>query len=108
MKNYWRAMALSFEYKLLKWGYTDKNGPCAWDQWYPVSKKGKRQSPIDIKTEVAHNDPELPPVKPKYEQATELNLENTGVSWQLHFHDPEISSLTGGPLDQEYKVYFKV
>ena len=97
-------MALSFEYKLLKWGYSDKNGPKSWDEWYPVSKNGKRQSPIDIKTATAENDSQLQPVRPNYEAATELKLENTGVSWQLHFHDPEISSLTGGPLEGEYKV----
>ena len=94
----------SFEYKLLKWGYSENNGPKSWDKWYPVSKNGKRQSPIDIKTIDAQKDPQLASVKPKYEPATELNIENTGMSWQLHFHDPKISSLTGGPLGQEYKV----
>ena len=51
-----------------------------------------------------HKDLNLPALQPKYEEATELHLENTGASWQLHFHDPHISSLTGGPLDYEYKV----
>ena len=97
-------MALSFEFKLLKWGYTENNGPRSWDEWYPVARNGKRQSPIDIKKDETHPDPDLPPIKPRYLEATELKLENTGVSWQLHFHDPNISSLTGGPLDQEYKV----
>ena len=99
-------MALSFEYKLLKWGYSERNGPKAWCEWYPISNQGKRQSPIDIKPHEAEEDPGLKvtPLKASYDVASDLLLENTGVSWQLHFHDQEISSLTGGPLDSQYKV----
>ena len=99
-------MALSFEYKLLKWGYEEKNGPLAWNEWYPVAKNGKRQSPIDLASSAVKEDPSLTPIKPTFRPCTELNLENTGKSWQLHFHDPDVSSLTGGPLHGEYKAIF--
>ena len=99
-------MALSFEYKLLKWGYGENNGPQAWTEWYPVAKNGKRQSPIDLTSSVVKEDPSLPPISPTFKPCTELNLENTGKSWQLHFHDPDKSSLTGGPLQGEYKVRY--
>ena len=49
-------------------------------------------------------DPCLGPLLPVYSGATNCKLENTGKSFQVHFHDPDISSLTGGPLAGEYKV----
>ena len=97
-------MALSFEYKLLKWGYGDNNGPKAWPEWYPVAKNGKRQSPIDLSSSRVKDDPTLPPLLASYQPCTQLTLENTGKSWQLHFHKPDVSSSTGGPLHGEYKV----
>jgi len=97
-------MALSFEYKLLKWGYDKNNGPASWEEWYPVAKNGKRQSPIDLASSIVKEDPNLPPIRPSFQPCNQLNLENTGKSWQLHFHDPDMSSLTGGPLHGEYKV----
>ena len=44
-------MALSFAFKLIKWGYEENNGPQSWAQWFPVAEEGSRQSPIDIKTD---------------------------------------------------------
>lgn len=97
-------MALSFEFKFLKWGYTEHNGPDVWGQQYPVAVQGKRQSPINVVMEKVQKDPNLTPVKAVYEECDELDLENTGKSWQLHFHDEDVSSLTGGPLHGEYKI----
>ena len=97
-------MALSLTFKLLKWGYEDNNGPLRWGQWYPLAQEGVRQSPIDIKTEEIESDPHLGPLVAKYSPAALTNLENTSKSFQVHFHNPNISSLTGGPLTEEYKV----
>lgn len=97
-------MALSFEYKFLKWGYSSTNGPATWPSQYPHAKEGKRQSPIDISVGETDHDPQLPAIRAEYRPCPLLNLENTGVSWQLHFYDPDISSLTGGPLGNEYKI----
>lgn len=97
-------MALSFEYKFLKWGYSSTNGPDTWSSVYPVAREGTRQSPIDIRQGEAHPDPQLGAISAEYRACPLLTLENTGVSWQLHFYDPNMSSLTGGPLGGEYKI----
>ena len=97
-------MALAFEYKLLKWGYGDNNGPKTWSEWYPVAKNGKRQSPIDLSSSIVKEDLSLPPIRATFQPCSQLRFENTGNSWQLHFHNPDVSSLTGGPLHGEYKV----
>lgn len=97
-------MALSFEYKFLKWGYGTNNGPQVWGDMFPVADGGRRQSPIDIVRSSVEEDPSVPPIKAQYLPTPLLLLENTGVSWQLHFHDPDISSLTGGLLQGEYKI----
>lgn len=95
-------MALSFEYKYLKWGYGPHNGPSTWPDQYPAAKS--QQSPVDIKTESTVAAPQIAPIRAQYRPCQLLNLENTGVSWQLHFHDPTIASLTGGALQAEYQI----
>ena len=99
-------MALSFAFKLIKWGYEENNGPANWGQWYPVAEEGVRQSPVDIKTGEAQEDVAVQTLVATYTKASLTNLENTGKSFQVHFHDPQVSSLTGGPLEGEYKVRF--
>ena len=111
-------MSLSFCEKLLKWGYSEGNGPSTWSKWFTIAEEGRRQSPIDIDTTssqvsfyfpiknwfVPQVDPCLGPLLAVYSGASKCKLENTGKSFQVHFHDPDISSLTGGPLTGEYKV----
>ena len=47
------------------------------------------------------------PILPVYREASGLRLENNAHSFEVHFPDPEISLLTGGPLGGEYKVSTK-
>ena len=47
------------------------------------------------------------PILPVYKEASGLRLENNAHSFEVHFPDPEISLLTGGPLGGEYKVSTK-
>ena len=94
--------SLSFEYQVLKWGYGKNNGPEKWAVSYPAAIAGKRQSPVDISSGEAEE--EVGEVSLRSIPCPLLNLENTGVSWQLHFHDPTVSTLSGGALDNVYQV----
>ena len=94
--------SLSFEYQVLKWGYSKNNGPEKWAVSYPAAIAGKRQSPVDISTGEAEE--EVGEVSLRTIPCSLLNLENTGVSWQLHFHDPTVATLSGGALDNVYQV----
>ena len=94
--------SLSFEYQVLKWGYNKNNGPSKWSDIYPAAREGKRQSPVDILS--VEVEEEVGEVEVRTVPCPLLNLENTGVSWQLHFHDPTVATLTGGALDNVYQV----
>ena len=45
-----QTMSLSFCEKLLKWGYSEGNGPSSWSKWFAIAENGRRQSPINIDT----------------------------------------------------------
>ena len=94
--------SLSFEYQVLKWGYNKNNGPEKWAVSYPAAIEGKRQSPVDISSVDVEEG--VGAVCVKTIPCPLLNLENTGVSWQLHFHDPTVATLSGGALDNVYQV----
>lgn len=85
------------------WGYAEHNGPCHWHKWFPIATTGQRQSPIDILTSDCKNNEKNKEVVAKYSPMAGLRLENTGASWMLKM-EQMTSSLTGGPLDCEYKV----
>ena len=94
--------SLSFEYQVLKWGYNKNNGPEKWAVSYPAAIEGKRQSPVDISSVDVEEGVDAVCVRTI--PCPLLNLENTGVSWQLHFHDPTVATLSGGALDNVYQV----
>jgi len=94
--------SLSFEYQVLKWGYNKNNGPEKWAVSYPAAIEGKRQSPVDISSVDVEEG--VGAVCVRTIPCPLLNLENTGVSWQLHFHDPTVATLSGGALDNVYQV----
>lgn len=85
------------------WGYGKDNGPDTWGKWYPVCDEGKRQSPIDLVPETCSEDPTLPALVAKFSRLPQLSLENTGMTWKVNYV-PDESSLTGGPLGNEYKL----
>ncbi len=60
-------------------------GPDAWHIDFPVAKKGHRQSPIDIQTDVEETDEGLKenPLTWKYCPEKVLHIENTGFSWTV-------------------------
>ena len=95
-------MALSFEFAFLKWGYGPMNGPNKWTEMYPAAR-GKRQSPIDVVTREAAPG-QVEEVRVETRPCSLLHLENTGVSWQLHFHDSLTSVISGGALPGHFKV----
>lgn len=88
-----------------RWGYGPTNGPDAWHIDFPVAKKGHRQSPIDIQTDVEETDEGLKenPLTWKYCPEKVLHIENTGFSWTVSVSGAE-SCLTGGPLKDEYEL----
>lgn len=88
---------------MASWGYKDENGPKSWGKWFPVADQGVRQSPIDICVGDCEDDCESSGLIPKFEVIQDVAIENTGASWKLNCV-PEKSSLTGGPLNGEYKL----
>merc|ERR1711973_765436 len=88
------------------WGYEEHNGPEKWHIEFPVAKEGKRQSPIDLSTELAQTDSTLgkAPITCKYVDKNILNIENTGASWKVNV-DGAGSSLKGGALQGEYQLW---
>jgi len=85
------------------WGYGEHNGPDHWHKWFPLASSGTRQSPIDIITSTCKKKENLTEVSTSYTPVSGLRLENTGASWMLKMEQME-STLTGGPLQGEYKV----
>lgn len=86
----------------VQWGYKDDNGPAKWHNWFPIAT-GSRQSPVDIVTGNCTTVTGLEELSATYSSAEGNTLVNTGASWKLNL-EPEGSSLTGGPLQDEYKV----
>lgn len=86
-----------------EWGYKEHNGPSQWHKWYPVAEAGTRQSPVAIKTDNVTEAPDMPELKYKYDPNNCLSVTNTGASWRLDVNE-EGSSLSGGPLGDEYKL----
>ena len=72
-------MALSFEYRLLKWGYGPANGPACWAEWYPVAVQGRRQSPVALQSSRAVVETGLGELSTEYPPVPRPRLENTGV-----------------------------
>lgn len=54
-------------------------GPSNWPKFYPIAK-GKRQSPIDIRTDKVKYDAALKPVTVSYPAFHKASLSNTGQS----------------------------
>jgi len=78
------------------------NGPNKWTEMYPAAR-GKRQSPIDVVTREAAPG-QVEEVRVETRPCSLLHLENTGVSWQLHFHDSLTSVISGGALPGHFKI----
>merc|ERR1711970_48218 len=87
---------------MASWGYKTDNGPAQWHIGYPVAKTGTRQSPVDIVSASAVRDDLIKELKYEY-SPTMIKMINTGSSWKMDF-SPEGSSLSGGPLGNEYKI----
>jgi carbonic anhydrase len=95
---------------MTEWGYCENNGPQVWPEKFPIASIGKRQSPIDINTTncLMRNDSgDGNPLKISYPQTfSGLTIQNTGHGWKVDIPDQlaEKSSLTGGPLQHNYRL----
>ncbi|WP_409304949.1 carbonic anhydrase [Peribacillus sp. SCS-155] len=72
-----------------KWSYSGTTGPLYWgtlDPSYEACKKGKAQSPINIKTAVVEKSSEYPLVNIHYATAS-FNISNTGYTIQAVPHN---------------------
>ena len=78
------------------------SGPAHWHNWFPVAT-GRRQSPVDITLEKCTNENNLQKLRWNYRPVEGSTLVNTGTSWKLNL-ESEGSSLSSGPLEDEYKV----
>jgi len=85
------------------WGYKKENGPSIWNTWFPVANSGTRQSPVDIVTNSCVPDSSMKELKYEYDP-DKIKLINTGSSWRMDFAPSLPSNLSGGPLDDDYKV----
>jgi len=88
---------------LTLWGYKDHNGPAKWNDWFPISSQGTRQSPIDIQESSCIKDISLSPLLYSYQCDLCQTIENDGNSWKVKANSNR-SSLSGGPLDSEYRL----
>ena len=60
-------------------------GPDKWHKDFPVAKEGKRQSPIDLKTDVdVEENFNTIPLAYNYIPANNVDIENTGASWKVN------------------------
>ena len=96
-------LAFKAAHSLTMWGYKDHNGPTKWDEWFPISSNGTRQSPIDIKESECIHELKLCPLQFDYKSNTSQTIENDGNTWKVT-DNSNLSSLTGGPLDSEYRL----
>lgn len=86
------------------WGYEAHNGPATWAKSYPIAN-GQRQSPIDLRYDLTTYDRKLTDTKMSWKYVAEDSLyaENNGVQLVVKV-EADRSSLTGGPLETEYKI----
>jgi len=87
---------------MASWGYKEHDGPSHWCNHFPVAKTGIRQSPVDIVPTCCSPDDALCDLKYQYTPA-KIKMINTGATWRMDF-SPDGSNLSGGPLDDDYKV----
>eukprot|EP00092_Neocalanus_flemingeri_P001980 GFUD01002113.1.p1 GENE.GFUD01002113.1~~GFUD01002113.1.p1 ORF type:complete len:839 (-),score=120.69 GFUD01002113.1:119-2635(-) len=85
------------------WGYKDNNGPAKWDEWFPISSSGTRQSPIDIIENSCVQESGLTPLHFNYKTEICQTIENDGNTWKVT-EDSNLSSVCGGPLECEYRL----
>ncbi|WP_163835911.1 carbonic anhydrase [Spartinivicinus ruber] len=118
-----QLFSYSYAAEDVHWGYTGKSGPANWgdlaDQ-YAMCKKGKNQSPIDIKASL---DTDLTPIKFNYiKQASTIknnghtvqvdypagnSISLNGTQYELkqfHFHSPSENTIDGQhyPLEAHF------
>lgn len=86
------------------WGYEAHNGPATWAQSFPAAR-GQNQSPIDLRFDSTIYDGELTETSMSWQYVSEDSkyAENNGLQLVIKV-DADRSSLTGGPLQSEYKI----
>ncbi|RZF35046.1 hypothetical protein LSTR_LSTR009638 [Laodelphax striatellus] len=93
--------------KSCEWGYTEQNGPSTWPSKFPQAA-GSRQSPVDVKTEIATSDETLKmkPLTWRYKPTICKQIVNPGYGWRVDVQgdDQTASELAGGPLGNKYRL----
>jgi len=89
---------------MTKWSYEGSTGPAHWGDYFEPAK-GNLQSPINIKQAEAEFSSDLSkkPLTFSYDNACFKYIENTGSSFQVTGTPEAASSVTGGPVEHEYK-----
>ncbi|XP_069585077.1 carbonic anhydrase 13-like [Ranitomeya imitator] len=88
----------------MNWGYANHNGPEVWHELFPIAN-GDRQSPIDIITDAATYDPNLPPFNVDYDPSSAKVIVNSGHTFSVEFDDDQDKSvIRGGPLHTSYRL----
>ncbi|XP_048210942.1 carbonic anhydrase 5A, mitochondrial [Perognathus longimembris pacificus] len=78
--------------------------------WHPFwtgpapAPGGTRQSPIDIPSGDSVYDPQLQPLSVSYHPASCRYVWNTGYFFQVEYDDAERSGISGGPLENHYRL----
>ncbi|KAM8775498.1 carbonic anhydrase 5A, mitochondrial isoform 1-T1 [Rhynchonycteris naso] len=69
------------------------------------TRRGSRQSPINIRWRDSVYDPGLQPLHVSYDAAACRYIKNTGYLFQVEFDDTtERSGISGGPLENHYRL----
>jgi len=87
-----------------QWGYCTNNGPIHWFKYYPQAC-GRKQSPIDIKTDWSIRIKEHSPLNLKYSPINKMSLSNSGHGWRVDIHDVDCSVSGGLLTDNVYKLH---
>ncbi|KAF8781778.1 Carbonic anhydrase 1 like protein [Argiope bruennichi] len=84
--------------------FNQSTGPNTWLKAFPHAA-GKMQSPVDIKTSLVVQDPQLlqRPLSWTYIPKNCKSLLNTGEGWKVIVEGQD-SCLTGGPLEHSYQL----
>ncbi|XP_012667492.1 carbonic anhydrase 5A, mitochondrial [Otolemur garnettii] len=74
-----------------------------WTGLVPMSG-GSQQSPINIQGKDSVYDPRLRPLQVSYTPTSCLHIWNTGYFFQVEFDSTEGSGISGGPLENHYRL----
>jgi carbonic anhydrase len=89
--------------KAHEWSYEGECGPQTWSKSFSAAG-GKHQSPVNIDTGLVKYDRNLnaTPLQINYNDQSCLQIKNTGHTFQIDGIQNNLSTVTGGPVRDQY------